>query len=89
MENIAIGTKVEAYTSQCIGMVIDSVTRYGKIVKVNAKSIVVEFDDVVVKHGRQVVREFHCGGKATFRFWKTLSDGRMAYKNQLNGIIKL
>lgn len=82
-----INDKVQVYRSQCIGIMINSTTISGTIVKINAKSIVVEYDHILVKHGNKIIRDAEYTGKKNFKYWKTCSDGRVVYKNGLDGII--
>lgn len=84
-----VNDKVRSYTSQCIGCIIESVTYTGRIIKANKKSFKVEFDRFEKKYGSRVVKEGSCKSVETFRFWKTCSDGRNLFKNDLGAIITL
>ena len=87
MTKMKLGDKVKTYNSQCIGIIIHSTTIEGTIVKVNAKSVVVEYNHILVKHGNKVVTDTDYCGKKNFKYWKTCKDGRIFYKNELDGII--
>lgn len=87
-----VGMKVQAYKSQCIGIVIDSWTYAGKVVKVNKKSIVVEFESVEICHGSKLVDTKKYSGEYKFNFWKNRKDnGNALYKSECGicGIIEV
>lgn len=86
---MTIGMNVTAYNSRCIGFIIDSETITGHIVKINKKSIIVDYDYMVVKKGHKVTYEGLYSGTSKFTYWKTLSDRTVCYKNQVYGIIKV
>ena len=87
---IEIGMSVTAYKSQCIGLIIDSSTFTGKIIKVNKKSIRVQLEHIVAKHGDKVIRDTEYPATVTYKFWKTTEDGRIIYKSdsKIYGIIE-
>lgn len=78
-----VGMKVKAYTGSCIGILIQSTEWNGEIIKVNAKSIRVRLTESTSKFGKKVTnhRE-NMGTEVTYRFAKTLSDGRDWYKSE-------
>ena len=87
---IEIGMSVTAYKSQCIGFIIDSSTFTGKVIKVNKKSIRVQLEHIVAKHGDKVIRDTEYPATVTYKFWKTTEDGRIIYKSdsKIYGIIE-
>lgn len=84
---------IKAYSSRCIGIIIDSITYTGKIVKVNKCSFIVKFNHMTVKHGSKITNEIEheYGIPVKFTYWKTTSDGRELYKSNGNlyGCIEL
>ena len=80
--NAQVGMKIEAYEGSCIGILIRSTTWVGEIVKVNRKSIRVRLTESTDKYGNKVMghRENLCIEK-TYRFVKTLSDGRACFRS--------
>lgn len=84
-----LNDRVTSYSSQCIGIIIESVTYTERIIKANKKSFKAEFDHFEKKSGSRVVREGSCKVVETFRFWKTCSDGRVIFKNDLGAIVTL
>ena len=92
MTNAQIGMKVEAYKGSCIGLLIQSTTWKGEIIKVNKKSIRVRLTESTSTFGRKTTSHFEnlCTEK-TYRFVKTLSDGRSLYRSKadLYGHIKI
>lgn len=91
MKNLEIGMNVEAYKSHCIGIIIDSSTYSGKIIKVNKKSIRVQLEHIVAKHGNKIVSDTDYAATVTYKFWKTTSDGRDIYVSdgRIYGIIEI
>jgi hypothetical protein len=84
--------KVEAYSSQCIGMIITGFHYYGEIVKTNKKSIRVKFDRFVKTFGSKTEIDREYNGTYTFTFWKTINrNDKMVdlYKNTTIGIIEI
>ena len=78
-----VGTKVEAYTGSCIGLLIQSTTWQGEIIKVNRKSIRVRLTESTSKFGSKTTSHWeNLSTEKTFRFVKTLSDGRDYYKSE-------
>ena len=92
MTNAQIGMKVEAYKGSCIGLLIQSTTWQGEIIKVNKKSIRVRLTESTSTFGSKTTSHFEnlCTEK-TYRFSKILSNGRSLYRNEsdLYGHIKL
>ena len=91
MRTIEIGMNIEAYKSRCIGFIIDSSTYTGKVIKVNKKSIRVQLEHIVAKHGDKIVRDADCAATVTYKFWKTTSDGTDIYvsDSRIYGIIEI
>ena len=86
------GMKVEAYRSSCIGLLIQSTTWQGEVIKVNKKSIRVRLDESTSCFGRKMTSHWeNLGAEITYRFSKTLSDGRSLYRSEGNlyGSIKI
>lgn len=83
-----IGDKVEAHTSSCIGLVIDSATCFGTIEKVNRSSIRVHFTYTIVKHGTKVAYEGKFEEMKTFKLLKKCDNGKMIFKNDMYGVIE-
>ena len=77
-----VGMQVEAYAGSCIGILIQSTTWKGEIIKVNKKSIRVRLTESTSMYGSKVTG--HCENlktEKTFRFVKTLSNGKDWYKS--------
>ncbi len=91
MKNLEIGMNITAYKSQCIGFIIDNVNYSGKIIKVNKKSIRVQLEHIVVKHGDKITHDADYAATITYKFWKTTSDGRDIYVSdgRIYGIIEI
>ena len=91
MKHIEIGMNIEAYKSHCIGIIIDSSTYTGNVVKVNKKSIRVQLNHIVAKHGQKIVRDTDYSATVTYKFWKTTSEGRDIYVSdgRIYGIIEI
>jgi hypothetical protein len=83
MKNLEIGMKVRAYTGSCIGLLIQSTEWQGEIIKVNKKSIRVRLTESTSKFGSKTTshRE-NLNTEKTFRFVKTLSNGKDWYKSE-------
>lgn len=86
---VKVNDTVQAYKSQCIGVIIDSTTITGKVVKVNKKSIVVEYEHITVKHGSKVTWDSNFVETKKFTYWKTLSNGNDCYRNTVDGYIEI
>ncbi len=84
MKNLQVGTKVEAYTGRCVGLLIQSTTWQGEIIKVNKKSIQVNLTDSVSKFGGKITSQHTMLSKVTYCFWKALDDGREIYRSKGN-----
>lgn len=86
---LKVNDTVKAYKSQCIGHMIESWTYEGTIVKVNKKSIVVNFSKITKKSGSKVEFEREYTGTCKYTFWKEV-DGRVIYKSdsKICGIIE-
>ena len=80
-----VGMKVKAYTGSSVGILIQSTTWQGEIIKVNQKSIRVRLTESTSKFGSKTTnhRE-NMNTEKTYRFVKTLSDGRDYYKSEGN-----
>ena len=83
MNNTQVGMKVRAYTGSCVGILIQSTTWEGEIIKVNKKSIRVRLTESTDKFGSKVTghRE-NMNTEKTFRFVKTLSSGKDWYRSE-------
>lgn len=85
MKNVQVGMKVEAYKGRSIGLLIDSTTWQGEVVKVNKKSIRVKLTESTSKHGRKVISHWeNLNTEKTYRFVKTLSDGRDFFRSEVD-----
>ena len=83
--NAQVGMKVKAYKGSCIGIVIQSTTWLGEIVKVNSKSIRVCLTESTSQYGSKVTAHWeNLHTEKTYRFVKTLSDGRAYYRSEGN-----
>lgn len=80
-----VGMKVKAYEGSCIGTLIRSTEWSGEIIKVNSKSFRVRLTESTSKFGKKITnhRE-NMNTEVTYRFAKTLSDGRDWYKSEAN-----
>lgn len=76
-----VGMKVEAYASSCIGLIIESTTWNGEIVKVNSKSIRVSLTDSTSKKDDKIIGRRDKQNEVSYRFVKTLSNGRDFYRS--------
>ena len=77
-----VGTKVQAYTGRCVGILIESTTWEGEITKVNAKSIRVRLTHATSKFGGETTAEYDMSREITYRFAKTLSNGKDFYTSE-------
>ena len=85
MKNAQVGMKVRAYTGSCIGLLIQSTEWQGEIIKVNAKSIRVRLTESTSKFGSKTTSHYeNLNIEKTFRFVKTLSNGKDWYKSEGN-----
>lgn len=83
MTKAQVGMKVEAYKGSCIGLLIQSTTWQGEIIKVNKKSIRVRLTESTSKFGSKVTSHWeNLGTEKAYRFVKTLSDGRSLYRSE-------
>ena len=92
MMNAQVGMKVEAYKGSSIGIIIQSTTWQGEIVKVNKKSIRVRLTESTSKFGSRTTNHWeNLATEKTYRFVKNLSDGRSLYHSEADiyGSIKL
>ena len=79
------GMKVKAYKGSCIGLLIQSTEWEGEIIKVNQKSIRVRLTESTSKFGSKTTGHFEgLNTEKTYRFVKTLSDGKAWYKSEAN-----
>lgn len=78
-----VGMKVKAYTGRCVGLLIQSTEWQGEITKVNQKSIRVRLIESTSKFGSKITSHWeNLNTEKTFRFVKTLSNGRDWYKSE-------
>jgi hypothetical protein len=83
MKNLEIGMKVKAYRGRCIGSLIQSTEWQGEIIKVNKKSIRVRLTESTSKFGKKTTSHLeNLNIEKTFRFVKTLSNGKDWYKSE-------
>ena len=83
MKNAQAGMKIKAYTGRCIGLLIQSTEWQGEIIKVNKKSIRVRLTECTSKFGSKVTSHWeNLSTEKTFRFVKTLSNGKDWYKSE-------
>ena len=82
MKKAQVGMKVEAYKGRCVGLLIESTTWQGEIVKANEKSIRVMLTESTSKFGSKVKSHWeNLGTEVAYRFVKVLSDGRSLYRS--------
>ena len=80
---MTVGMKVEAYRGRCIGVMIESTTWIGEVVKVNKKSIRVKITESVSMFGSKVKsRREGLANEVTFTLSKVLDDGRIIYRSE-------
>lgn len=87
----AVGTKVEAYKSQCQGHIIYGFHYDGEITKVNKKSILVHLTgERTTKSGKEQ-KHISLDDTVRYTFWKTTSYGKDLYKSEskLYGTIEI
>jgi hypothetical protein len=78
-----VGMKVTAYKSRCIGILIQSETSIGEIIKVNKKSIRVVLTETTCKFGKKVTGHWENLHKVvTYKFSKTLENGQAYYRSE-------
>jgi hypothetical protein len=83
MKNAQVGMKIKAYMGSCIGLLIQSTEWQGEIIKVNRMSIRVRLTESTSKFGSKVTSHWeNLGTEKTFRFVKTLSNGKYWYKSE-------
>lgn len=83
MKKAQVGMKVKAYAGRCVGLLIQSTTWEGEIIKVNAKSIRVRLTESTSKIGSKTTSYWeNLNTEKTFRFVKTLSGGKDWYKSE-------
>ena len=85
MTNAQVGMKVKAYTGSCVGILIQSTTWHGEIIKVNKNSIRVRLTESTSMFGSKVInhRE-NLNTVKTHRFSKILSNGNAYYRSEAN-----
>lgn len=76
---MTIGDKVTARSSQCISHLVHSTTYTGKIVKVNKKSIIVEVEHMLVKYGKEILRDWGYTATVKYTFWKSYEEEGIVY----------
>ena len=85
MKSAQVGMKVKAYTGSCIGLLIQSTTWEGEIIKVNKKSIRVRLTESTSKFGSKTTSHWeNLNTEKTFRFSKILSNGNAYYRSEAN-----
>lgn len=83
MKNAQVGMKVQAYKGSCIGVVIQSTTWEGKIIRVNQKSIRVRLTESTSRFGKKITSHWdNFNTEVTFRFSKVLSNGNSYYRSE-------
>jgi hypothetical protein len=83
MKNAQVGMKVKAYRGRCIGSLIQSTEWQGEIIRVNKKSIRVRLTESTSKYGSKTTSHWeNLNIEKTFRFVKTLSNGKDWYKSE-------
>ena len=83
MKKAQVGMKVKAYTGRCVGILIQSTTWEGEIIKVNKKSIRVRLTESTSKFVSKTTSHWeNLNTEKTFRFVKTLSSGKDWYKSE-------
>ena len=83
MKKAQVGMKVKAYTGRCVGILIQSTTWEGEIIKVNKKSIRVRLTESTSRFGSRTTSHWEdLNTEKTFRFVKTLSSGKDWYKSE-------
>ena len=83
MKNAQGGMKVQAYKGSCIGVVIQSTTWEGEIIRVNQKSIRVRLTESTSRFGKKITSHWdNFNTEVTFRFSKVLSNGNSYYRSE-------
>lgn len=83
MKNAQVGMKVQAHKGSCIGVVIQSTTWEGEIIRVNKNSIRVRLTESTSRFGSKVTSRWeNLNTEVTFRFSKTLSNGNAFYRSE-------
>ena len=83
MKNAQVGMKVQAYKGSCIGVVIQSTTWEGEIIRVNQKSIRVRLTESTSRFGKKITSHWdNFNTEVTFRFSKVLSNGNSYYRSE-------
>lgn len=83
MKNVQVGMKVQAYKGSCIGVVIQSTTWEGEIVRVNKNSIRVRLTESTCEFGSKTTSHWeNLNTEVTFRFSKVLSNGNAFYRSE-------
>lgn len=83
MKNAQVGMKVQAYKGSCIGVVIQSTTWEGEIIRVNKNSIRVRLTESTSQFGSKVTSHWeNLNTEVTFRFSKVLSNGNSFYRSE-------
>lgn len=83
MKNAQVGMKVQAYKGSCIGVVIQSTTWEGEIIRVNPKSIRVRLTESTSRFGKKITSHWdNFNTEVTFRFSKVLSNGNSYYRSE-------
>ena len=83
MKNAQVGMKVQAYKGSCIGVVIQSTTWEGEIIRVNQKSIRVRLTESTSRFGKKITSHWDSfNTEVTFRFSKVLSNGNSYYRSE-------
>lgn len=85
MTAINTGLTVTAHYGSCSmgGMFIYETFMTGEVIKVNAKSFRVAFTEIVkTTNGKETARRA-TEQTASFRFWKTLSNGKNVYVSKI------
>ena len=85
MTNAQVGMKIRAYKGSCVGLLIQSTTWNGEIIKANKKSIRVRLTESTSKFGSKVTSQWDdLGYEISYRFVKTLSNGHDFYRSEGN-----
>lgn len=79
-----VGMKVTAYTGRCIGILIESTTWQGEVVKVNKKSIRVRLTESVSKFGSKEKGRWTMNHEVAYTFSKVLSTGEELFTSEGN-----
>lgn len=83
MKNAQVGMKVQAYKGSCIGVIIQSTTWVGEIIRVNKNSIRVRLMESTNHFGSKVTSRWdNLNTEVTYRFSKILSNGNSFYRSE-------